>query len=80
MVTVTLNILRISQLLGIVDEKLVDDILLNLINNSMPNIHALLDDNVSNNYCSFDCLINIVFQISISRKSDLKVMIYLMNY
>ena len=64
---------EISQLLGIVDEKLVDDILLNLINNSMSNIHALLDDNVSNNYYKLlDSLIERVFQISISRKSDLK--------
>ncbi len=64
---------EISQLLGIVDEKLVDDILLNLINNSISNIHSLLDNNTSNNYYKLlDCLIERVFQISISRKSDLK--------
>ena len=55
---------EISQLLGIVDEKLVDDIVLNLINNSMSNIHALLD-NVSNDYYKLlDCLIERIFQIA----------------
>ena len=60
---------EIIQLLGIIDHSIVDDIILNLLNNSIENINEILSTLEMSNYTKLlDLLIERVFQISISRK------------
>jgi DNA polymerase-3 subunit gamma/tau len=57
------------QLLGVIDHSIVDDIILNLLNNSIENINEILSTLEMSNYTKLlDLLIERVFQISISRK------------
>jgi DNA polymerase-3 subunit gamma/tau len=60
---------EIIQLLGVIDHSNVDDIILNLLNNSIENINEILSPLEMSNYTKLlDLLIERVFQISISRK------------
>ena len=60
---------EIIQLLGVIDHSIVDDIILNLLNNSIENINEILSTLEMSNYTKLlDLLIERVFQISISRK------------
>ena len=60
---------EIIQLLGVIDHSIVDDIILNLLNNSIENINEILSPLEMSNYTKLlDLLIERVFQISISRK------------
>ena len=60
---------EIIQLLGVIDHSIVDDIILNLLNNSIENINEILSALKMSNYTKLlDLLIERIFQISISRK------------
>jgi DNA polymerase-3 subunit gamma/tau len=60
---------EIIQLLGVIDHSIVDDIILNLLNNSIENINEILSALEMSNYTKLlDLLIERIFQISISRK------------
>ena len=59
-----------SNLLGIVDEKIVDEIILHLHKNELRDIKYILETKPINNYSKLlDRLIEKVFQISVSRKT-----------
>ena len=61
----------ISNLLGIIDTVLIDKIILNLYKNSIKEINNILTTNDVVNYSNLlDCLIERIYQISISRASN----------
>ncbi len=60
---------EIMDLLGVIDHSTVDDIILNLLNNSIQNINQILNNSKISNYSKLlDLLIERVFQVSLSRK------------
>ena len=60
---------EIIQLLGVIDHSIVDDIILNLLNNSIQNINDILSTSKISNYTKLlDLLIERVFEVSLSRK------------
>ncbi len=60
----------IANLLGVIETKLVDDIIIGLYQNSISNITEIIDSSQINNFSNFlDCLIERVFQITLSRMS-----------
>ncbi len=62
---------KISQLLGVIDEKLIDDIIASLHTNSIKKIQTVLDKTEVNNYPKLlDCLIERIFQISLTRSTN----------
>ena len=62
---------EISQLLGVIDEHIVDDIISNLYNNDISNIQTIFNDMKISNYTKLlDCLIERVFQISIAHTTN----------
>lgn len=65
-----LTVADVSNLLGIIDEEIVDDIIINLHKNSIRNIKDILEIKEISNYSKLlDRLIERVFQISISRET-----------
>ena len=65
---------NISNLLGVIDQKLIDDIINNLLNNSISNIQSIFNKIDINNYQKLlDLLIERVYQISIARASKSNV-------
>ena len=64
---------EISNLLGIIDQTIVDNIILALYSNSYESIHNLLENSEINNYLRLlDNLIERIFQISTARMTDNK--------
>ena len=60
---------EIIDLLGVIDNSIVDDIILNLLNNSIQNINEILNNSKISNYTKLlDLLIERIFQVSLSRK------------
>jgi DNA polymerase-3 subunit gamma/tau len=60
---------KIIKLLGVIDHTIVDDIIINLLNNSLQNINEILNNSDISNYTKLlDMLIERVFQVSLSRK------------
>ena len=61
----------IANLLGVIDSVLIDKIILNLYKNSIADIINILNSNNTVNFSNLlDCLIERIFQISVSRASN----------
>ena len=62
---------KISHLLGIIDEKVVDEIVRNLFHKRLDNILDVMKANEINDYSKLlDCITERIFQISISRQTN----------
>ena len=62
---------KISHLLGIIDKKIIDEIVRNLFHKRLDNIIDIMTANEINDYSKLlDCITERIFQISISRQTN----------
>ena len=66
-----LLIRKISNMLGVIDQRIIDNIILALYSNSLKSIHYLMESSEINNYLRLlDSLIERIFQISTARMTN----------
>ena len=62
---------KISHLLGIIDEKVINEIVIHLLHKRLDKIIDIMKANEINDYSKLlDCIIERIFQISISRQTN----------